>query len=63
MYVSPDMTVARAHDVMDEVEARIAREFPDVEILIHLDPEGHVDHPGNSLVETDVTPSWFGKRV
>jgi ferrous-iron efflux pump FieF len=63
MYVSPDMTVARAHDVMDEVEARIAKEFPDVEILIHLDPEGHVDHPGNSLVETDVTPSWFGKRV
>jgi ferrous-iron efflux pump FieF len=63
MYVSPDMTVARAHDVMDEVEARIARDFPDVEILIHLDPEGHVDHPGNSLVETDVTPSWFGKRV
>ena len=62
MYVAPDMTVATAHDVMDEVENRIAREFPDVEILIHLDPEGHVDHPGNPLVETDVTPSWFGKR-
>lgn len=62
MYVAPEMSVREAHDVMDAVEARIAREFPDVEVLIHLDPEGHVDHPGNKLVETDVTPSWFGKR-
>ena len=62
MYVDPAMSVAAAHDVMDGVEARIAREFPDVEVLIHLDPEGHVDHPGNPLVETDVTPHWFGKR-
>jgi ferrous-iron efflux pump FieF len=63
MYVAPDMTVEDAHHVMDEVEARIAEEFPGVEVLIHLDPEGHVDHPDNPLVETDVTPSWFGKRV
>jgi ferrous-iron efflux pump FieF len=62
MYVHPQMSVAEAHDVMDEVEAKIAREFPDVEVLIHLDPEGHVDHPDNPLVETDVTPHWFGKR-
>ncbi len=62
MYVAPDMTVAEAHDVMDAVEARIARDFPGVEVLIHLDPEGHVDQPDNPLVETDVTPSWFGKR-
>ena len=62
MYVAPGMTVAEAHHVMDAVETRIAREFPGVEVLIHLDPEGHVDHPDNPLVETDVTPSWFGKR-
>ncbi|HEX8533681.1 MAG TPA: cation diffusion facilitator family transporter [Allosphingosinicella sp.] len=62
MYVAPDMTVAEAHEVMDAVEARIAEAFPGVEILIHLDPEGHVDHPDNPLVEADVTPSWFGKR-
>ena len=62
MYVAPEMSVKDAHDVMDEVENRIAEEFPDVEVLIHLDPEGHVDHPGNKLVETDVTPAWFGKR-
>ena len=63
MYVAPDMSVAAAHDVMDEVEAKIREQFPDVEVLIHLDPDGHVDHPGNALVETDVTPSWFGKRA
>ena len=63
MYVAPEMSVRDAHDVMDQVEARIAREFPGIEILIHLDPEGHVDNPGNQLVETDVTPHWFGKRL
>ncbi|HEV2747632.1 MAG TPA: cation diffusion facilitator family transporter [Allosphingosinicella sp.] len=62
MYVAPGMSVRDAHDVMDAVEAKIAQEFPDVEVLIHLDPEGHVDQPGNKLVETDVTPGWFGKR-
>lgn len=62
MYVAPEMSVADAHDVMDSVEASIAEEFPGIEILIHLDPEGHVDHPGNPLVEADVTPTWFGKR-
>jgi ferrous-iron efflux pump FieF len=62
MYVARDMTVEDAHEVMDEVEARIAEEFPGVEVLIHLDPEGHVDHPGNALVEADVTPFRFGKR-
>ena len=53
VWVDPGMTVADAHDVMDEVETKLAREFPGVEILIHLDPEGHVDHPGNLLKETD----------
>ena len=62
MYVAPNMSIRDAHDVMDAVEAEIASEFPEVEVLIHLDPEGHVDHPGNKLVETDVTPHWFGKR-
>jgi ferrous-iron efflux pump FieF len=61
MYVARDMSVADAHDVMDEVEARIHEVFPKVEILIHLDPEGHVD-TDNPLIEADVTPHWFGKR-
>lgn len=41
--VDPDMTIREAHVVMDEVEAILHREFPGLEILIHPDPEGHVD--------------------
>lgn len=55
VYVEPGMTVAAAHEVMDQVEDELAAEFPGAEILIHLDPEGHVDHPGDALVETDET--------
>ncbi|KQM67887.1 ferrous iron transporter [Sphingomonas sp. Leaf17] len=62
MYVAADMSVYDAHNVMDEVEAKIRVEFPKAEILIHLDPEGHVD-TDNPLVEADVTPHWFGKRL
>jgi ferrous-iron efflux pump FieF len=55
MWVDPQMTVQRAHDVMDEIEQLLAREFPDVEVLIHLDPEGHVDQPDNPMAEHDET--------
>jgi ferrous-iron efflux pump FieF len=54
-WVDPGMTVAAAHDVMDEVEDWLAREFPGTEVLIHLDPEGQVDQPGNDLVETNLS--------
>jgi ferrous-iron efflux pump FieF len=57
IWVDPAMTVAKAHDVMEEIEARLARDFPGVEVLIHLDPEGQVDQPGNPLAETNLTPS------
>jgi ferrous-iron efflux pump FieF len=42
-WVDPDMTVAQAHRVMDEVEARLRAQFPGLEILIHPDPVGHID--------------------
>lgn len=62
MEVAPDLTVGAAHDVVEHVEAALARAFPKVEVLIHLDPEGHVD-TDDPLVEADVTPHWFGKRL
>lgn len=55
IWVDPAMTVRQAHDVMDEIEGALAREFPGVEILIHLDPEGQVDQPDNPLAERDET--------
>ena len=53
--VRPDMTVTEAHHVMDEIEAQLARDFPGVEVLIHVDPEGQIDEPGNALVEKNET--------
>ena len=41
--VDPQMTVSDAHHVMDEIELKLMKEFPGIEILIHPDPEGHVD--------------------
>ena len=43
IWVRPDMTVREVHGVMDAIEARLATEFPGVEVLIHPDPEGHSD--------------------
>jgi ferrous-iron efflux pump FieF len=55
VWMDPQMSVADAHRVLDEVEAKLEAEFPGAEILIHIDPVGQVDHPGNPLVETDLT--------
>ena len=49
--VNGDMTVAEAHTVMDELEERIEREFPGVEVLIHPDPEGLVNETGAAAQE------------
>lgn len=45
------MTVLAAHDIIERVESDLRREFPEADILIHIDPEGHVDEPDNPLVE------------
>lgn len=36
--VDPAMTIAHGHRLMDALEDRLHRDFPDVEMLIHLDP-------------------------
>ncbi len=50
IWLDPEMPIIQAHEVMDEVEDALNFEFPDVEFLIHPDPEGHHD-------EIDYTPS------
>ena len=47
----PTMTIARSHAIIERVEEDLREQFPGTEILIHIDPEGHVDEPGNPLVE------------
>ena len=41
VWVDPAMTVAEAHRVMDEVEARLMAQFPGTEVIVHPEPEGH----------------------
>ena len=62
MEVDPDLSVREAHRIVERVELALRDTFPRVETLIHLDPEGHVD-TDNPLVEADVTPHWFSKRL
>ena len=49
----PEMTVAEAHAIIERVEDDLRGAFPGMDLLIHIDPEGHVDDPGNKLVESD----------
>ena len=51
MAVDPELTIVQVHDLMDDVEARIARDFPGVEVLIHPDPKGLVDERGSAAEE------------
>ena len=51
------MTVDQSHAIIDRVEHELCREFPNLELLIHIDPVGHIDEPGNPLIERDE----FGK--
>jgi ferrous-iron efflux pump FieF len=55
IWVDPEMTVEAAHEVVEAIETDLAAEFPGCEVLIHLDPEGQVDHPGDLLREVDET--------
>ena len=41
VWVDGEMTVTKAHDVVDELEDAVAAAFPGAEILIHVDPAGH----------------------
>jgi ferrous-iron efflux pump FieF len=56
------MSVGQAHDVIERVEEDLCRAFPGMELLIHIDPEGHVDEPGNVLAETDEFDKLEEKR-
>jgi ferrous-iron efflux pump FieF len=46
VWIDPTMTLGAAHAVMDDMEARLQAEFPDTEIIIHPEPDGHVDEVG-----------------
>lgn len=53
IHVPATMSVAEAHDVVEALELRLEAEFPGTEILIHVDPKGQVDRPGEPLREAN----------
>jgi ferrous-iron efflux pump FieF len=45
IWVDPAMSVLDAHAIVDQVEARVLDVFPGSEVLVHVDPRGHIDRP------------------
>jgi ferrous-iron efflux pump FieF len=43
IWVDPAMSVLDAHAIVDRVEARVLDVFPGSEVLVHVDPRGHLD--------------------
>jgi ferrous-iron efflux pump FieF len=39
------LSLARAHDAADAVEAAIEAAFPGADVIAHMDPTGVVDRP------------------
>ncbi len=56
--MAPDMSVKKSHNILEKVEESLSHAFPNTEILIHIDPEGHVDEPDNPLVEENELQKW-----
>jgi ferrous-iron efflux pump FieF len=46
VWVPAHWTVGDAHDRLDRIEEQLEQQFPNTEILIHLDPEGNTDREG-----------------
>ena len=38
--LDPALSLVRAHEIGDQVEADIQQAFPDAEIILHVDPHG-----------------------
>lgn len=51
VWVEGDMTVTRAHDIMDKLEDAVLAEFPGAEVLIHVDPAGHSERYFNAMAK------------
>ncbi len=52
--MNPAMTIQQAHDVVEALEKELCTAFPGTEILIHVDPDGHVDEPENPMTEANL---------
>lgn len=53
VWVPAHWTVQEAHDRLDHAEEQLQKVFPDLEILIHVDPEGQFDR--ETLLPQEIT--------
>ena len=53
VWVPGEWTVREAHDRMDMIEEKLQQRFPNTEILMHLDPEGHTDR--ETMLSSELT--------
>jgi ferrous-iron efflux pump FieF len=53
VWVPGEWTVREAHDRIDAAEEQLQRRFPNTEILMHLDPEGHTDR--ETMLSSELT--------
>ncbi|MCU6453152.1 cation diffusion facilitator family transporter [Sphingomonas sp. A2-49] len=53
--VDPSLSIVVAHRIVEAVEAALGARYPDTEVFIHLDPQGHIDTTFD-LNEADVMP-------
>lgn len=49
LVVARDMTVGAAHDICDRIEAAIERDFPNVNVTIHVEPDSKLKTGGVAL--------------
>jgi ferrous-iron efflux pump FieF len=43
--LDPQLPLVDAHEISDQVEARLQSEYPSAEVIIHQDPQGYEDPP------------------
>lgn len=47
--LDPDMKLIHAHDITRDIEIALVREFPNAEVMIHMDPLGDIDDSRHSV--------------
>lgn len=60
--LDPDMTLAAAHEIADEIEARILDRFPGAEIIVHQDPAG-LERPHSPIAPAPNDPLMHKDRT
>ncbi len=49
----PDMALRDAHEIADEIEAALCAALPDCDPIVHLDPDGVMDHHERAALGAD----------